>query len=47
MKHKTRPRLTPKKPNLLRCLVNSRYLPLTGKYDPFINEKIMKKLSQT
>jgi hypothetical protein len=45
MKHKPGTRLTPKKPNLLRSLVNIRYLPLTGPYDPLINQKIRKKLA--
>lgn len=47
MKAKARPKLTPKKPNLLRHLVDDRYIPRSGKYDPFIIKKIRERLSQT
>lgn len=45
MKPKVQRPTNPKKPNLLRILIDARYIPLTGKYDPFINQKIRKRLS--
>lgn len=45
MKHKVRPRLSPKKPSL-RSLVDPRYINITGKYDPVIIRKLKLKLSQ-
>lgn len=47
MKPKTRPRLSPKKPNLLLGLFDLRYFSLTGRYDPAIMRKIKKKLSES
>lgn len=47
MKKKSPPKFLQKKPNLIRQLVNPRYIPITGKYDPLILKHLKRIIDQS
>lgn len=47
MKKKNVAKFFPKKPSLIKKLVNPRYIHLTGKHDPLILQNLRKIINQS